>query len=120
MRSILQTRTLPSARPEFFGVETLVKHRRLQCASARSSLLSRSPFRTPASLAASSRCSVFPARPPQRLPGIDCLVAGQAHPGLLQLVTSKNEGVPAVHIKVPGARFTLLYSHGNAEDVALK
>ena len=42
------------------------------------------------------------------------------HPGLLHLVTSKNEGVPAVHIKVPGARFTLLYSHGNAEDVAIK
>jgi len=34
-------------------------------------------------------------------------------------VTSKNEGVPALHIKVPSARFTLLYSHGNAEDVSI-
>ena len=43
----------------------------------------------------------------------------QAHPCLVQLVTSKNEGVPALHIKVPSARFTLLYSHGNAEDVSI-
>ena len=43
----------------------------------------------------------------------------QAHPGLLNLVTSQNEGIPAVHITIPRARFTLLYSHGNAEDVSL-
>ena len=43
----------------------------------------------------------------------------QAHPGLLNLVTSQNEGIPAVHITIPRALFTLLYSHGNAEDVSL-
>ena len=43
----------------------------------------------------------------------------QAHPGLVQLVTSENEGIPAVHIKHPGAFFTVLYSHGNAEDVSI-
>ena len=41
------------------------------------------------------------------------------HPGLVQLSTSQNEGFPCVHVKVPNARFTMLYSHGNAEDVSI-
>jgi pimeloyl-ACP methyl ester carboxylesterase len=43
----------------------------------------------------------------------------ERHAGRVQLVTSKHEGVPAVHIKASSARYTILYSHGNAEDVSI-
>ena len=48
--------------------------------------------------------------------GADAL---QRHPGLVQLVTRRNERVPAVLFKADNARFTILYSHGNAEDVSI-
>jgi hypothetical protein len=48
--------------------------------------------------------------------GADAL---QKHPGFIQLVTLKNERVPAVLIKCNSARYTILYSHGNAEDVSI-
>ena len=42
------------------------------------------------------------------------------HPGLLTLETSNGIAIPAVHIRQHGADFTIIFSHGNAEDVGLK
>jgi len=40
-------------------------------------------------------------------------------PDLVWLVTKRNEKIPAVFVKTPGARRTILYSHGNAEDLGI-
>lgn len=40
-------------------------------------------------------------------------------PDLVFLETSRGEQIPAIHKRVSGSRFTLLYSHGNAEDLGL-
>ena len=36
---------------------------------------------------------------------------------LVFLKTSTNEKIPAFHIKIPDAEYTILYSHANAEDL---
>jgi fermentation-respiration switch protein FrsA (DUF1100 family) len=41
------------------------------------------------------------------------------HPDFLVLRTSRDERLPALHVKMPGAIYTILYSHGNAEDLSL-
>lgn len=38
---------------------------------------------------------------------------------LIYLETKSKHRIPAIHIKRPSATFTILYSHGNAEDVGL-
>ena len=38
---------------------------------------------------------------------------------VLLLAGSRGERVPAVYLKTPGAQLTVLYSHGNAEDLGL-
>ncbi|CAE8647986.1 unnamed protein product, partial [Polarella glacialis] len=40
-------------------------------------------------------------------------------PNLIWLNTSRGEVIPAFFIKREGAHFTLLFSHGNAEDLGL-
>jgi len=40
-----------------------------------------------------------------------------SHPNLRFLITSKNEQIPAIHRTFPEATVTILYSHGNAEDL---
>ena len=46
-------------------------------------------------------------------------------PDLISLTTSQNEKIPAVHIEHPPRaagereRLTIIYSHGNAEDIGL-
>jgi len=42
-----------------------------------------------------------------------------SNPQLLRLETTKKEMIPALHIKTPGSHFTILYSHGNAEDIGI-
>lgn len=41
----------------------------------------------------------------------------QRDPNLIWLQTSKGEVIPAFYLTRPNARFTLLFSHGNAEDL---
>ncbi|KAL3937482.1 MAG: hypothetical protein SGBAC_007419 [Bacillariaceae sp.] len=43
----------------------------------------------------------------------------RARPDLKFIVTKSGIKVPAVHIEQPGAEFTIIYSHGNAEDVGI-
>jgi len=43
----------------------------------------------------------------------------QRHPNLIWLTTSRHEQIPAFHIDCENARYTLLFSHGNAEDLGL-
>jgi len=38
-------------------------------------------------------------------------------PDLVFLHTAAGERIPAVHVKQPGAQWTIIYSHGNAEDL---
>lgn len=40
-------------------------------------------------------------------------------PNLIWLTTSRNEVIPAFYINCQGAHYTLLFSHGNAEDLGL-
>mmetsp|Transcript_51550 Transcript_51550/g.116003 ORF Transcript_51550/g.116003 Transcript_51550/m.116003 type:complete len:261 (+) Transcript_51550:82-864(+) len=40
-------------------------------------------------------------------------------PNLIWLTTSRSEVIPAFYINREGARYTLLFSHGNAEDLGL-
>eukprot|EP00239_Pterosperma_sp_CCMP1384_P008481 CAMPEP_0197858726 /NCGR_PEP_ID=MMETSP1438-20131217/32740_1 /TAXON_ID=1461541 /ORGANISM="Pterosperma sp., Strain CCMP1384" /LENGTH=228 /DNA_ID=CAMNT_0043474977 /DNA_START=279 /DNA_END=962 /DNA_ORIENTATION=+ len=44
-------------------------------------------------------------------------------PDLVWLTTKKGEKIPACHIRarhpLPGPRFTIIYSHGNAEDIGV-
>eukprot|EP00927_Polykrikos_kofoidii_P040643 TRINITY_DN34698_c0_g2_i1.p1 TRINITY_DN34698_c0_g2~~TRINITY_DN34698_c0_g2_i1.p1 ORF type:complete len:261 (+),score=35.10 TRINITY_DN34698_c0_g2_i1:103-885(+) len=40
-------------------------------------------------------------------------------PDLVWMKTSAGEEIPACHVKNPGSQMTLLYSHGNAEDLGL-
>lgn len=40
-------------------------------------------------------------------------------PDLLFLYTSEGEQIPAIHREVPGAPFTILYSHGNGQDLGV-
>ena len=35
------------------------------------------------------------------------------------LTTAGGDRIPAIHIRRPSAKFTVIYSHGNAEDVGL-
>jgi len=50
---------------------------------------------------------------------------GVIYPALLTrhdttfLTTSEGEHFPAIHIQMPGARHTILYSHGNGEDIGI-
>jgi len=43
----------------------------------------------------------------------------QKDPHLIWLVTSRSAVIPAFHVPCQGARYTLLFSHGNAEDLGL-
>lgn len=40
-------------------------------------------------------------------------------PRLIQLTTERDQKIPAYYIRKRGAKFTLLFSHGNAEDLGL-
>ena len=58
----------------------------------------------------------FPV-PPRDL-SVHALRAREGH--LVFLTTSPgSQRIPAIHIRRPNARFTVIYSHGNAEDVGL-
>ncbi|KAL3937483.1 MAG: hypothetical protein SGBAC_007420 [Bacillariaceae sp.] len=43
----------------------------------------------------------------------------RARPDLKFIVTKSGIKIPAVHIQKSGAKFTIIYSHGNAEDVGI-
>jgi hypothetical protein len=43
----------------------------------------------------------------------------RARPDLQFLQTKSGMRIPAVHIRHPSAKFTIIYSHGNAEDVGI-
>ena len=43
----------------------------------------------------------------------------RARPDLQFLKTKSGIKIPAVHIRNPGTKFTIIYSHGNAEDVGI-
>lgn len=58
----------------------------------------------------SGRADSFLGKQPQAL---------LARSDLVFLETSRGEQIPSIHKRVPGSRFTLLYSHGNAEDLGL-
>ena len=38
---------------------------------------------------------------------------------LVYLTTSEGEHIPAVHVMIPDAEYTLIYSHGNGEDIGI-
>lgn len=40
-------------------------------------------------------------------------------PDFVMLETSQGERIPAVHVKQPNAKFTIIYSHGNGEDIGI-
>lgn len=56
--------------------------------------------------------------PPKEL-SADALARRSRSNQLVFLTTASNLRVPAVDIRRPGSAFTVLYSHGNAEDVGL-